>query len=85
MESDEMKRIFGSFYGQCIGDALGVTFEGTRSAVVKDKMAYERRQKLNSCRDYGYTLSITGSDPPFIKAGQVCFDIAFVTEVFLIC
>uniref|UniRef100_A0AC35GH58 ADP-ribosylglycohydrolase n=1 Tax=Panagrolaimus sp. PS1159 TaxID=55785 RepID=A0AC35GH58_9BILA len=73
-DDKEMKRIFGAFYGQVIGDALGVTFEGQKSAYVKERMAYERRRKLNAGLDTSYVLSITGSDPPFISAGQFTDD-----------
>uniref|UniRef100_A0AC34EZ81 Uncharacterized protein n=1 Tax=Panagrolaimus sp. ES5 TaxID=591445 RepID=A0AC34EZ81_9BILA len=72
--NEEMKRIFGAFYGQVIGDALGVTFEGKKSAFVKERMSSEKRRKQNAGLDTSYILSMTGSDPPFIKAGQFTDD-----------
>lgn len=37
-DESEMKRIFGAFYGQLVGDALGSRYEFMRSAAAKAKL-----------------------------------------------
>lgn len=68
-----MKRVFGTFYGQIIGDALGVRYEGYPKEIAQLQMAHEKKERRNSNILLGKTpvLPILGSDPPFIKAGQV--------------
>jgi hypothetical protein len=39
----EMKRVFGVFYGQLIGDALGCRYEFKESAMVRNEMAKDRQ------------------------------------------
>uniref|UniRef100_A0A914CT77 ADP-ribosylhydrolase ARH3 n=1 Tax=Acrobeloides nanus TaxID=290746 RepID=A0A914CT77_9BILA len=73
MVEEEMKRIYGAFYGQIIGDALGVRYEGLDAKTAIEQMNYEKRQKRNSLVG-AQILPILGSDPPFIRPGQFTDD-----------
>uniref|UniRef100_A0A914QUQ9 Uncharacterized protein n=1 Tax=Panagrolaimus davidi TaxID=227884 RepID=A0A914QUQ9_9BILA len=63
--TNELKQIYGTFYGHIIGDAIGVPFEGQKSEVVKERVNFERLTKN--------ILPITGH-PPLVSPGQFTND-----------
>uniref|UniRef100_A0A914C8F4 ADP-ribosylhydrolase ARH3 n=1 Tax=Acrobeloides nanus TaxID=290746 RepID=A0A914C8F4_9BILA len=62
----EMKRVFGVFYGQLIGDALGCRYEFKNSTIVCNKMAKDRQPD-------GF-LPILGGGPFGLRPGQITDD-----------
>uniref|UniRef100_A0AC34G2A5 ADP-ribosylglycohydrolase n=1 Tax=Panagrolaimus sp. ES5 TaxID=591445 RepID=A0AC34G2A5_9BILA len=77
---DEKDRIYGAFFGQVIGDALGVYFEFGTADTAKKEMVVKKRERQNSTF-FGFVktgpepiLPMLGVDSNSIGAGQFTDD-----------
>uniref|UniRef100_A0A914R3J4 ADP-ribosylglycohydrolase n=1 Tax=Panagrolaimus davidi TaxID=227884 RepID=A0A914R3J4_9BILA len=69
VEEEEMKRIWGAFYGQVIGDALGVTCEFLNVEATAIEMAEIRANAGRNGKDSIFPM--VGCEDRNIKPGQV--------------
>uniref|UniRef100_A0AC35GII9 ADP-ribosylglycohydrolase n=1 Tax=Panagrolaimus sp. PS1159 TaxID=55785 RepID=A0AC35GII9_9BILA len=66
------KRIFGAFYGQVIGDALGVTYEFMNAEETAAKISAVREKSGRTSEDS--IIPMIGCEERLIEAGQFTDD-----------